>query len=64
MGLEDNIVKVPGKRRAGSNAGGSQEGLTLDLLMEGLTEHREDGMEKENTGTRGDKEDDRTPAAE
>ena len=35
MGLEENIVIVPGKRRAGSNAGGSQEGLTLDLLMEG-----------------------------
>lgn len=35
MGLEENIVIVPGKRRAGSHAGGSQEGLTLELLMEG-----------------------------
>lgn len=35
MGLEENIVIVPGKRRAGSHAVGSQEGLTLDLLMEG-----------------------------
>lgn len=35
MGLEENIVIVPGKRRAGSHAGSSQEGPTLDLLMEG-----------------------------
>lgn len=35
MGLEESIVIVPGKRRAGSHAGGSQEGLTLELLMEG-----------------------------
>ena len=35
MGLEENIVIVPGKRGAGSRAGGSQDGLTLDLLMGG-----------------------------
>lgn len=34
MGLGENIVIVPGKRRAASQAGGSEEGLTLDLLME------------------------------
>lgn len=43
MGLEENIVIVPGKLRAGSHAGGIQEGLTLDLLMEG----------KQNTGKTG-----------
>lgn len=35
MELEENIVIVPGKCRAGSHAGGSQEGLALELLMEG-----------------------------
>lgn len=35
MGLEENIVIVEGKCRARSHAGGSQESLTLDLLMEG-----------------------------
>lgn len=35
MGLEENIVIVPGKHTAGSHAGGSQVGLTLDLQMEG-----------------------------
>lgn len=35
MELEENIVIVPGKRGAGRHAGGSQEGPTLDLLMEG-----------------------------
>lgn len=43
MGLEENIVIVPRKRRAGSHAEGIQEGLTLDLLMEG----------KQNTGKTG-----------
>lgn len=35
MVLEENIVIVPGKRKAGSHAGGRQEPLILDLLMEG-----------------------------
>lgn len=35
MGLEENIVIVPGKHGAGSHPGGNRKGLTLDLLMEG-----------------------------
>jgi len=35
MGLEENIVIVPGNHRAGSHGRGSEEGLALDLLMGG-----------------------------
>lgn len=48
MGLEENIVIVPGKRRVGSRAGGIQEGPDIRLANGRLTKHREQAIEKEN----------------
>lgn len=51
MGLEENIVIAPGKRGAREPCRRQRGRPDIRLANGRLTEHREDGMERENTRT-------------